>query len=174
MVCEQFDRLLARADGKCELCGADEEDSAWGQLHIDHEHQVGQWAVRGLLCDACNLKLQRGRRLPPTPRLQRYLANAWYEQEVARLGVSMDLPPEPGLGSTVSAGNRRWIRLSEDYWVHPRGSQSTHRTWRQIWYQHGPLLFRVVQERDSISPWDRRYYRWDLPPRQRSPSRGRR
>lgn len=166
MVCEQFDRLLGRADGKCELCGATEEDSAWGQLHIDHEHQVGRWAVRGLLCDACNLRLQRGRRLPPTPRLRRYLNEAWYVQELTRLGLSADLPPEPGLGSSVVAGDRPWVRLSNEVeygWVHPRGSRRATRTWQQLWYEYGPLTFRITEGRDCLAAWQRRLYRDDIP-----------
>lgn len=147
LTCDQFDALLERAGGHCELCGADREDSAWGCLHIDHEHQVGRWAVRGLLCDACNLKLQRGRRLPRTPRLERYLANAWYATEIDRLGLSPDLPDEPALGSIiVVAKGGNWTRLSatiEASWGSSHRNSSTLMSWRQLWYAHGPINTKI-------------------------------
>lgn len=156
--CEQFDALLNRSAGKCELCGLEGCESAWGILHIDHEHQVGWWAVRGLLCDGCNARLQRPRRPPPPPPLRRYLANAWYQQELNRLGLSAEVPPEPGLGSTLLAGTiwpgGRWMRIdtaARQGWAKRRGKSSCAlASWPELWRTHGPFSLRVTRERTSL------------------------
>lgn len=49
LTCEQFEDLLCAAGGKCQRCRRPYED-----LVIDHDHRVGQWGVRGLLCHWCN------------------------------------------------------------------------------------------------------------------------
>jgi hypothetical protein len=66
--CEAYDGLLAIAKHRCQLCG---DDYA---LVIDHDHGVGDWAVRGVLCSDCNTSLHRmtGR------KVDRYLANPWH------------------------------------------------------------------------------------------------
>lgn len=45
----QYDRLLQRSQGQCELCGQRTK------LCIDHNHKTGR--VRGLLCKYCNVAL---------------------------------------------------------------------------------------------------------------------
>lgn len=161
--CKQFDALLERAKGCCEICRLEGSLSAWGCLHIDHEHQVGRWAVRGLLCDGCNARLQRGRRLPQTPPLRRYLENAWYRHELKRLGLTGDMPPEPGVGSSVNAGGRPWVRVPGDtdgHWASRRGAHGcTLKSWSQLWYDYGPLSLRVTEERDSFPKWEIRFYK---------------
>lgn len=154
--CGQFDALIERAKGCCELCGLEGGLSAWGCLHIDHEHQVGRWAVRGLLCDGCNVRLQRGRRLPPTPPLLRYLENAWYRSELARLGISDEVAAEPGVGSSVATGSHGYMRLPSGRpgcWASRRGSNVTLKSWRELWYDYGPMSIRVTDERDSFPGW---------------------
>lgn len=47
---EEFEGLLERSKGKCEICGVDEQ-------HIDHDHETGE--VRGILCNNCNNGLGR-------------------------------------------------------------------------------------------------------------------
>lgn len=76
MSCEHFDELRKRADGGCEICGFAEEELPSGMLYIDHDPQVGPWAVRGLLCNRCN----SGFDLPALIGDARdaYLANPWY------------------------------------------------------------------------------------------------
>lgn len=51
---EQFDQLRAEQGGRCAICRdvLTEEDR---RLHVDHCHATG--AVRGLLCDRCNVGL---------------------------------------------------------------------------------------------------------------------
>ena len=44
---EEYDVLVEKADGKCQICGNKTE-----KLHVDHCHETGM--VRGLLCINCN------------------------------------------------------------------------------------------------------------------------
>lgn len=75
LTCEEFDALHDAADSHCQMCGK------WTTyLCIDHDHRLGKWAVRGLLCGRCNVGLgyiDRGER-PTTDDADRYLANAWH------------------------------------------------------------------------------------------------
>jgi len=54
---EQYESLLRRAKGKCELCGTTltEDGSGPKQRVIDHNHDTR--VVRGLLCNNCNMGL---------------------------------------------------------------------------------------------------------------------
>lgn len=59
MTCADFDRLLARAAGRCELCGTPEKETPRGSLVIDHFEGAGLFFVRGLICDRCNSVMSR-------------------------------------------------------------------------------------------------------------------
>lgn len=59
MSCDDFDRLLARAAGRCELCETPEEETPRGALVIDHFEGDGLFFVRGLICDRCNSVMAR-------------------------------------------------------------------------------------------------------------------
>lgn len=48
---EDYDRLWTAQAGCCALCGKDGRRA----LHVDHDHDTG--AIRGLLCDLCNMGL---------------------------------------------------------------------------------------------------------------------
>jgi predicted nucleic acid-binding Zn ribbon protein len=54
---EWYDDTLAKQSGGCALCGngPSERGKYRTHLHVDHDHKTG--AVRGLLCDRCNLLL---------------------------------------------------------------------------------------------------------------------
>src|SRR5699024_5899518 len=76
--CEAFERLLARANRQCEICGA--EPGVHGSfrptttLWIDHCHTTGR--VRGMVCPKCNALMRRidsGER-QPTPAVERFLS----------------------------------------------------------------------------------------------------
>lgn len=75
LTCAEFDALHDAADSRCQMCGK------WtSYLCIDHDHALGKWAVRGLLCGVCNIGLgyiDRGER-PATEAADRYRANAWH------------------------------------------------------------------------------------------------
>ena len=49
LTCEQFDQMLRRSNSRCELC------FAATALVIDHNHRTN--AVRGLLCQKCNVRV---------------------------------------------------------------------------------------------------------------------
>ena len=49
---EDFEYLVSRSEGFCEICGADFEVT---RDYIDHNHITGK--VRGLLCNRCNMGL---------------------------------------------------------------------------------------------------------------------
>lgn len=70
--CEQFDALLIDAQFACQICRTTDQP-----LCIDHDHSLGWWAVRGLLCHPCNVRLgwvDNGRRAA-TPAEAAYLAS---------------------------------------------------------------------------------------------------
>lgn len=73
--CEEFDALRAITPGRCHWCGR-----ATARLEIDHDHAVGGWAVRGLLCRSCNrrVRLVEDGIHPRTDDVERYLRNAWH------------------------------------------------------------------------------------------------
>jgi hypothetical protein len=48
-----YARLLAAAEGKCEICGTTEAGPRISRFHVDHDNISGQ--TRGLLCGRCNV-----------------------------------------------------------------------------------------------------------------------
>ncbi|GAA0897861.1 endonuclease domain-containing protein [Pseudonocardia zijingensis] len=52
LTCEQFEDLLVAARFACQRCGEPVE-----KFCIDHDHRLGDWGVRGLLCSPCNTRL---------------------------------------------------------------------------------------------------------------------
>ncbi|MGV1049176.1 MAG: endonuclease VII domain-containing protein [Solirubrobacterales bacterium] len=50
----EYERLLVQQHGRCAICGIAADD-ARSRLRVDHDHDTG--AVRGLLCDNCNIGL---------------------------------------------------------------------------------------------------------------------
>lgn len=59
LTCEDYDELVDRAEGCCEICLIAPEETVAGLLHIDHDHARGWGAVRGMLCGPCNNRLGR-------------------------------------------------------------------------------------------------------------------
>lgn len=60
LTCEEFALLVERSQGGCDRCGA-----LTPRLVIDHDHTIGMWAVRGLVCHGCNSTvsaIERGER----------------------------------------------------------------------------------------------------------------
>lgn len=50
LTADQYDALIAKANGACELCGSTEK-----KLVLDHCHATG--VIRGVLCTACNTSI---------------------------------------------------------------------------------------------------------------------
>ncbi len=77
LTCAEFDQLVLRAEGRCDRCVIPMRDP-----QIDHDHAIGGWAVRGLVCQSCNQAIdlvERGiRRLDA--QTEDYLALAFYRE----------------------------------------------------------------------------------------------
>lgn len=52
---EEYERMLAMQDGRCRICGVEQEKANGSVLVVDHCHATGK--VRSLLCRECNLNL---------------------------------------------------------------------------------------------------------------------
>jgi hypothetical protein len=147
LTCRQYEQLLRRAGGKCEICGSPDYRNTFGRLYIDHDYSWGDWAVRGLLCYRCNGSLDYPCMADLRPD---YLANAWYLGMLAERGVPLAVPAEPDLlAVTVDiAGRRRirrndgWNSLGGSYWRNRRGPW----TWTGLVLDVGPHNIRVVDD----------------------------
>lgn len=76
--CRQFDLLRAEVNYRCQICGTEEHETKHGRLAIDHDPELGFWAVRGVLCQPCNSLLGRG--LLPEDAAARFLADPWHKR----------------------------------------------------------------------------------------------
>ena len=66
---QQYEAMLAAQGGVCACCGQPETMTRRGRaawLSVDHNHETG--AVRGLLCNVCNLAVGYARENPATLR----------------------------------------------------------------------------------------------------------
>jgi hypothetical protein len=52
---EQYDALLAKQGGKCAICGKERASLFEKHMAVDHDHETG--AIRGILCEGCNVGL---------------------------------------------------------------------------------------------------------------------
>ena len=150
LTCEQYDDLLDATGNRCQMCGTPGEDTARGVLSIDHEGLLGYWAVRGLLCQPCNVRVE-------WPDLrgeagEAYLSRPWYRGVLDAAGIDGTTIPEPTvIGTYLTAGD-------VTYHLTERGWQSHWRpkmppapvTWRQLCYQRGPHRIRV----HGVMDWD--------------------
>lgn len=59
---EQYETMLEEQGSACAICGATEHGGK--NWHVDHDHETG--AVRGILCQGCNLALGGTRDNPDT------------------------------------------------------------------------------------------------------------
>lgn len=86
--CDEYDELRDFADNRCGYCGADDR-----LLNIDHDHERGFRAIRGLLCPQCNAgqmrRVDEGWR-PIDDRMRSYLMRPWH---LARQGKELDHDP---------------------------------------------------------------------------------
>ncbi|MVO84179.1 hypothetical protein GPA10_05180 [Streptomyces sp. p1417] len=144
--CEDYDRLVRRAAGRCQICRAAPEQTKHGFLVVDHDATVGQWAVRGLLCSTCNTALPDG----VTPKWATgYLARPWWREELHRLGADAEPKPEPPDGSIVVAcRGLRWRRDGE-VWRHVAKYRGSPRTWMWLQRHYGPHNLRLCDRPTS-------------------------
>lgn len=50
---EDYDKIIRRQDGKCDICGIILEEIKKKKRHLDHNHKTS--LVRGILCNRCNM-----------------------------------------------------------------------------------------------------------------------
>jgi len=92
--CVEFDALIQRARDRCEICGTTGPATKSGKLYIDHDPYLGNWAVRGLLCNSCNNRLEVNNVFRPEAAL--YLARAWRtESDQPRFPAPRKRGPRP-------------------------------------------------------------------------------
>lgn len=131
--CERYEGLLAECGQRCQTCGCPSEESArTGKLAIDHDHQVGNWAVRGLLCTRCNATLRQDRDVPEWAR--EYIADPWYIRMLNELGLPVD-PQEPEGKVRDPIGNV-W-RCTPLGWTDGRRTRQYH-SWGELLRRFGP------------------------------------
>lgn len=99
MTCEEFGRLVDRSRGACEICHRRVK-----KLYIDHDHDIGVWAVRGLVCPSCNVLLALRPEFSEEPAVRDYLDNPFHSSGPA-LRSSGNGPPAQQSG---------WARIAED------------------------------------------------------------
>lgn len=130
LTCAQYVGLLVDTGNLCQICTTPARDTWRGKLVIDHDHDHGIWAVRGLLCPRCNTSLERGE---VTPQQAAYLASPWYGRNLAPLVLS-----EPAAGSVVTDGSGgRWTH-TKGLW-HPAGSYyQAPQSWSWLLRMFGP------------------------------------
>ena len=106
---------------------------------IDHDFRFGDWAVRGLLCSHCNTTIDAVGHVR-TREEEAYLADPWWKRRCTRLGLSVELVPEPGVGAVVALGHEHWERTErgwEDWRCWPR-------PWRWLTVRYPPHEIRVI------------------------------
>ena len=103
MTCADYDELEARAIGCCQLCGVRSE-----RLWLDHDHDIGDHAVRGLVCPKCNAHMRRiddGTRVIDAPTAA-YIENAWHAKSANRSTQRDDSPDAVWLAAQAKADER--------------------------------------------------------------------
>lgn len=100
LTCESYEALVKASDGACWRCG-----TKGVQLEVDHDHEVGVNAVRGLLCRPCNAHMVNvDANLVLNPADHVYLASAWHASRVIEYMKDLRTP-------------RRSVRVDDELWV---------------------------------------------------------
>lgn len=137
--CHNYEVLLQRANGHCELCGMLGMYNQWRKLHIDHDNMVGQWGVRGLLCYLCNTHMFNPKVVDPD-RLSRFLAAPFYLDVLKAYGAPLYMD-EPPIKSEVTVTNgRTWTRGKRGWMADTYGRAAGTRSWHYLHRRYGPHL----------------------------------
>jgi hypothetical protein len=140
LTCSQYEALLNRAAGRCEICGLLASENPGGKLYIDHDHALGAWAVRGLLCQLCNTLL----RSPESRTKLGYDTSAFHLALAGETRLSEAV--EPALMTVVrDHAQRPWQRDPEGWWPRfPRPAQHIYPvSWRRLISLYGPHNLRL-------------------------------
>lgn len=149
--CQQYEGLLDRAGGICEMCRRPLARGPRGRLAIDHLGPL--WAVRGLLCNGCNSGLGDGDL--GYRNAAEYLANAWWVQQCAMLGFPLTIRPEPEVGSAIrNQLGVVWVHQCKGLWAANTqcGNHWYPRRWEDLFDGYGP---------HNMVPYDLRAAYWD-------------
>jgi hypothetical protein len=137
LTCEEYADLQARSGGRCEICLTPEVECPGGQLYIDHDSAIADWAVRGLLCVRCNTAIGRWLDRQRSPSVATFLANPWYQTLLNRAGIAGVLAAEPEIGERVLAGRLRYVRDATG-WIRETGWRKRPETWLALNRRHRP------------------------------------
>lgn len=147
--CDQYEMLRADAGDRCQLCRIRPEETPQGFLVIDHDPNVGWWAVRGLLCSTCNTT-----RVPPEyvgdKELKGFLANPWYRRA---FGVGPELPPEPPQGTKATFRRRVWIREADRWYSQNGHLEPRNPSWKDLHYSYGAHNLTLAALHDEVE-WE--------------------
>lgn len=143
LTCDQYEDLITACGNCCQACGRPADDcSPHRKLYIDHDYDYGIWAVRGLLCPRCNGLLPQGATGPDWA--QDYLADPWFKRFFAALGVPIEMPPEPPIGSSFSSPTgSTWVR-DLHRWQNKSHAKSW-RTWAGMYRDFSPADLQHVR-----------------------------
>lgn len=155
LTCEQFDQMLMVHQGHCPLCGQHQSCTSRGLLVVDHDHRYGMWAVRGVICQPCNTRIEWGA-YSRMPRVEAYLANPWYATMLASRGLTPDGWAEPDVGEMVSVDsweNTAVLIRGRAGWIFDHGSSlmfpvRMHLTWAKLNRRWGPHNIHPAEKLD--------------------------
>lgn len=131
LTCADYEALVAQARNQCQICGTPGPDTWRRKLVIDHDHEIGLWAVRGLLCPPCNTALPEGG--TPAAEQAKYLAAPWYARSIRPLTLT-----EPADRSQVSDGSNGVWERDGAHWIPIRGYYREPQTWVWLLHMFGP------------------------------------
>ncbi|MFI7114009.1 endonuclease domain-containing protein [Nonomuraea sp. NPDC050227] len=143
--CDTYEQMLADTEQCCEICGTHARKNPGGKLYIDHDYGLGNWAVRGLLCNYCNTLIgdRPGWHLPAHLDATPYLTNPWYARRLAELGRTPHGPAEPKNGSlVVDYRGRIWGRTGSGWRQAPGRGRII--SWALLVTWSGPISLTVL------------------------------
>lgn len=147
LTCGEFVVLLAELGDQCGICRIPGTEARPAYLVIDHDHEVGDWAVRGMLCSGCNRRI-RGSRVPSVDAAG-YLASPWYLRRFAERGISLEPLPEPPVGTIVGGRSSYWHRADSGWLpVHARLYGAPH-SWAGLNHLLGPHNIWIPPRTDA-------------------------
>ena len=134
--CAEFVVLVAAFGSRCGICKIAASDARPAYLVIDHDHEAGDWAVRGMLCSGCNRRIRDGR--IPSPEAAAYLAGPWYLRRFAERGISLEPLQEPRAGTIVGGRGSYWYRTEAGWTAMRDKPYGAPQSWAALNYLLGP------------------------------------
>lgn len=133
LTCRQFDQLLDACGGICQTSARPCHREPGDRLVIDHDYSVGDWAVRGLLCQVCNSWLRYDRATPEWAA--GYLADPWWPQVLRERNLPAS-PPEPATTRVLDFYDHLWFRRTAGWSTGHKKCRLL--TWPELVRRFGP------------------------------------